>query len=210
MFSENKQTPQDLLNKQDRHELCKKEIREQQRNSYSEGRIEEKENKPIKDFLEKELENYKDEKILNDGSGYFPETYLPEEYAEKYNVCHLDWVKLPIVNSHKGDAEALPFADSEFGVVLANKLWGYLENPEKGLKEMVRVLKPGGLLILIDWEGNLKGKGLRTENFEPEKVVNEIKSMDFNIIKTERLIDRTEKEKNVYLTAIVAKKNKEN
>lgn len=82
----------------------------------------------------------------------------------------------------------------------------------KCLDEMSRVLKTNGLLILIDWEGNLKEfktQNNRIKNFEPKEVAEEIKSKGFEIIKSVRLIDKTDNVdniKNVYLTAIVAKK----
>lgn len=47
-----------------------------------------------------------------------------------------------------GDAEALPFADGEFGVVVATGLIEYMTTDDIALREIHRVLKPGGWLII--------------------------------------------------------------
>ena len=45
------------------------------------------------------------------------------------------------------DAAHLPFADSQFDLVLANHVLFYLDNPMDALKEIKRVLNPNGVLI---------------------------------------------------------------
>ena len=47
-----------------------------------------------------------------------------------------------------GDAHDLAFRDGRFGAVLAIGVVPYLYSPEKALKEMARVLKPGGFLLV--------------------------------------------------------------
>jgi D-aspartate ligase len=47
-----------------------------------------------------------------------------------------------------GDAHQLPFADGIFDVVLALGLVPWLHSPHKALREMRRVLKPGGFLLI--------------------------------------------------------------
>lgn len=44
----------------------------------------------------------------------------------------------------KGSAESIPFNDGQFDFVVCRSLLHHLDRPEIGLKEMVRVLKPGG------------------------------------------------------------------
>lgn len=47
-------------------------------------------------------------------------------------------------------AHALPFSDDRFDVVFCRLVLQYLTNPAKSIQEMVRVLKPGGTLILAE------------------------------------------------------------
>ncbi len=46
------------------------------------------------------------------------------------------------------DAHNLPFADEEFEQILATEVLEHLHTPQKAIAEMIRVLKPGGKLIL--------------------------------------------------------------
>ena len=45
------------------------------------------------------------------------------------------------------DAESLPFTDASFDIVITGMTLGLLPNPGKAVTEMVRVLRPGGLLF---------------------------------------------------------------
>ena len=58
----------------------------------------------------------------------------------------------PTLEFHRGDAEALPFADAEFDAVTANFLLPHLARPERAMAELVRVLPPGGRLALATWD----------------------------------------------------------
>ena len=52
----------------------------------------------------------------------------------------------------QGDAYKLPYDDNSFDAVTCQTLIIHLEYPEAGLKEMVRVAKPGGLIICVEPE----------------------------------------------------------
>lgn len=52
--------------------------------------------------------------------------------------------------SVKAAAEAIPFPDNHFDIVICRSLLHHLEEPMIGLKEMVRVLKPGGKWVCWD------------------------------------------------------------
>jgi SAM-dependent methyltransferase len=54
---------------------------------------------------------------------------------------------------HEGDAEALPFPDSTFDVVLSQ--FGHMFAPrhDVAVNEMLRVLKPGGTIAFATWPG---------------------------------------------------------
>lgn len=46
-----------------------------------------------------------------------------------------------------GDAETLPYPDNTFGTVVCTEVIEHLVHPEKALAEILRVLRPGGVLI---------------------------------------------------------------
>lgn len=54
---------------------------------------------------------------------------------------------------HEGDAEALPFADESFDVVLSQFGHMFAPRPEVAVGEMMRVLKPGGTIAFATWPG---------------------------------------------------------
>lgn len=48
-------------------------------------------------------------------------------------------------------AEALPFDDATFDVVISSSVLHYFRQPERALAEARRVLAPGGRLVMTDW-----------------------------------------------------------
>lgn len=57
------------------------------------------------------------------------------------------WIKAP--------AESIPFPDNHFDYVICRSLLHHLEVPELGLREMYRVLKPGGKWVCWDPNHNI-------------------------------------------------------
>lgn len=55
------------------------------------------------------------------------------------------------VNFQEGDAEQLPFADSSFDVVLSTVGVMFAPNQEQTAAELLRVIKPGGKIGLVNW-----------------------------------------------------------
>lgn len=49
------------------------------------------------------------------------------------------------------DGTQLPFSEGEFDIVFTNKVTHHIPNWQEALKEMARVLKPGGYLIYSDF-----------------------------------------------------------
>jgi ubiquinone/menaquinone biosynthesis C-methylase UbiE len=57
-----------------------------------------------------------------------------------------------------GEAEGLPFRDHTFDNVLSVGAFNYFNDPLKSLKEMARVVKPGGLVVVSDEVPNLPNR----------------------------------------------------
>lgn len=59
------------------------------------------------------------------------------------------------IDFQEGDAEALPYRDAEFDVVLSQFGHMFAPRPEKAISEMLRVLKPGGKIAFCTWPPEL-------------------------------------------------------
>ncbi|HPK09872.1 MAG TPA: bifunctional demethylmenaquinone methyltransferase/2-methoxy-6-polyprenyl-1,4-benzoquinol methylase UbiE [Saprospiraceae bacterium] len=56
-----------------------------------------------------------------------------------------------VISLETGDSENLRFSDDEFDIITAGFGVRNFENLEKGLKEMYRVLKPGGTMMILEF-----------------------------------------------------------
>jgi ubiquinone/menaquinone biosynthesis C-methylase UbiE len=65
-----------------------------------------------------------------------------EKRQKELNLENLTWVV--------GDAVPLPYADSSFSLVITRYSFHHLLAPEKALSEMIRVCRPGGLVMVAD------------------------------------------------------------
>ncbi len=77
------------------------------------------------------------------GIDYVPE--LLRRAQERANAERLD------VTLQTADAEALPFADASFDVVLSTLGVMFTANHEQAARELLRVCKPGGKIGLANW-----------------------------------------------------------
>jgi ubiquinone/menaquinone biosynthesis C-methylase UbiE len=50
-----------------------------------------------------------------------------------------------------GYADSLPWAAATFDVVVSCNMFHYITHPVEALREMARVIRPGGALVLTDW-----------------------------------------------------------
>src|SRR5204862_168542 len=59
------------------------------------------------------------------------------------------------VEWHEGDVESLPFGDAAFDVVLSPFGHMFAPRPAVATREMLRVLKPGGVIAFSTWPPEL-------------------------------------------------------
>jgi SAM-dependent methyltransferase len=59
--------------------------------------------------------------------------------------------RVPAADVREGDLEALPFADSTFDAVTAVNSLFYAADMDNAMREVVRVLKPGGRVVVTAW-----------------------------------------------------------
>ena len=67
--------------------------------------------------------------------------------AEKVKQLKLD----DLISFQKGDSENMPFADASFDAITVAFGVRNFENLEKGLQEFYRVLKPGGVAVILEF-----------------------------------------------------------
>ncbi len=82
----------------------------------------------------------------------------------------------------KADAVNLPFADNSFDAVTCQTVLIHIENPQDALREMKRVLKPGGILICAE-PNNLTHSALKDSIIARFEVDELIEWFTFGLIK---------------------------
>jgi SAM-dependent methyltransferase len=60
--------------------------------------------------------------------------------------------RLPGIDVVKASAENLPFADNSFDVALSQLVVNFMDDPEAGVREMARVVRPGGIVGSCVWD----------------------------------------------------------
>ena len=77
------------------------------------------------------------------------------ELARQKNLADVDAGKLEIL---AGNAEKLPWPDNTFTAGASANMFFFVEHPEVVLREMYRVLKPGGRFVLVTTGRGLLGR----------------------------------------------------
>lgn len=92
-------------------------------------------------------------KILDNGCGIgILGDYLPDRDITGSDISSemLKKAKSRIKALVLADSEKLPFIDNTFDVIFARSLLHHLPNPQKGIDECFRVLRPGGQIVFQD------------------------------------------------------------
>jgi SAM-dependent methyltransferase len=58
----------------------------------------------------------------------------------------------PGLTAEQGPVEELPFADDVFDVAAAQLVFHFVSDPERGVREMARVVRPGGTVAACTWD----------------------------------------------------------
>jgi SAM-dependent methyltransferase len=84
--------------------------------------------------------------VLDVGSGYA--TYLSDTDVTALDISAAALKNSPRARTVVGSADALPFDDRSFDVVVCSQVLEHVPDWSTAISEMVRVLRPGGLLFL--------------------------------------------------------------
>jgi len=92
-------------------------------------------------------------KILDNGCG----TGILGDFLPTHNITGSDISREMVAKAKRklstaivADSEALPFSNDTFDVIFARSLLHHLPDPEKGIYEAYRIIKPGGQIVFQD------------------------------------------------------------
>ncbi len=79
------------------------------------------------------------------------------------------------IELRRGEASALPLADAEMDAALAHMVIHYLPSPAEGIRDMARVVRPGGTVVVVDFvahehEWMRQELGVTWLGFRPDEV----------------------------------------
>lgn len=63
----------------------------------------------------------------------------------------------PGADAREGVAEELPWGDGEFDAALSSLVVGFMKEPDRGVREMARVTRPGGTVAACMWDTTTGG-----------------------------------------------------
>ncbi|MEJ5185778.1 MAG: methyltransferase domain-containing protein [Candidatus Geothermincolales bacterium] len=94
-------------------------------------------------------------KVLDVGSGYSMFRCISPGWPFQVTCCDLDEPALQVIREESpeyqvviADAASLPFEDGAFDGLFAGEILEHVVEPERALREWVRVVRPGGILIV--------------------------------------------------------------
>jgi SAM-dependent methyltransferase len=104
---------------------------------------------PVRNYVKEIIFEYKfEEPILDCGAGWEPNLYQPLFPSMKYIKQDAQDYDPPCIDVICDICHMTPIKDSSIGLVLLLESLEHIEQPQRALDEIFRILKPGGLLIL--------------------------------------------------------------
>jgi ubiquinone/menaquinone biosynthesis C-methylase UbiE len=91
--------------------------------------------------------------VLDNGCGIgYLMNFVPPERTVGFDISSrmLDKAKGKMELLVRGDSQKLPFRDESFDVIVCRSLVHHLPDPQAGIDEMDRVLKPGGEIVFAE------------------------------------------------------------
>lgn len=94
------------------------------------------------------------------------------------------------VELRAGEANALPLADGEVDAALAHMVLHYLPAPSEALREMARVVRPGGVVVVVDFvrheaEWMREELGVQWLGFPPDEVAGWLRDVGLEGVRLE-------------------------
>ena len=104
---------------------------------------------PVRNYVKRIISQFKfEEPILDCGSGWEPNLYEPLFPNMKYIKQDFQDYDPPCIDVICDICDMGPIEDNSIGSVLLLESLEHIEQPQKALDEIFRVLKPNGLLVL--------------------------------------------------------------
>jgi SAM-dependent methyltransferase len=104
---------------------------------------------PVRNYVRQMISKFTfEEPILDCGAGWDPNLYQPLFPKMKYIKLNSQDYNPPCIDVVCDICNMSPIEDNSIGLVLLLESLEHIEQPQKALDEIYRVLKPNGLLIL--------------------------------------------------------------
>ncbi len=132
--------------------------------------------------------NFKDKKILDAGCGIgmFMEQFsklTSDVYGFEYDPRKVEIARKKFKHVEVAGAEDIPFEDNTFDIIWFHEVLEHVNDDKKSIQELIRVLKPGGKMILftpnrawpfethgIFWKGKYKFGNIPMVTWLPNKL----------------------------------------
>lgn len=137
------------------------------------------------------------------GTGFFSIPFLEKMgseaiiYALDISQIMVDWMTAHVVPVHQrirpglmGES-SIPLEDNSVDLALLFYLYHELEDPRKMLREVRRILKPGGKAAILDWRAEAMPEGPPLEiRVTPKRIREDLESCGFRNILEDRSMEK--------------------